>query len=121
MNMKAGLFHGESIEIVPPEGRTVTAGATVPVTFTIRNHGLGVHLTLVASDGSGTVLAVDPPTLDLAAGAEGAATVRLRVPADQAPSSEASIRLTATSDENAAVGGFNSAQKTYRIVSAPPY
>jgi hypothetical protein len=43
------------------------------------------------------------------------------VPADRAPSGEASIRLTATSDENAAVGGFNSAQKTYRIVSAPPY
>jgi hypothetical protein len=119
--MKAGLFHGEPIEIVPPEGRTVTAGATVPVTFTIRNHGLAVHLRLIAADGSGTVLAVDPPTLDLAAGAEGAATVRLRVPADAAPSGEASIRLTATSDENAAVGGFNSAQKAYRIVSAPPY
>lgn len=119
--MKAGLFHSESIEIVPPEGRTAAAGATVPVTFTIRNYGLAVHLQLIASDGTGTVLPVDPPTLDLAAGAEGAATVRLRVPAERASSSEAGIRLTATSDENAAVGGFNSAQETYRIVPVPPY
>ena len=119
--MKAGLFHTEPIEIVPPEGRTATAGATVPVTFTLRNHGPAVHLALIAADGSGTVVAVDPPTLDLAAGAEGAATVRLRVPADRAPLSEASIRLTATSDANAPAGGFNSAQKTYRIVSVSPY
>ena len=115
----AGLFHSEPIEIVPPEGQTVTAGATVPVTFRIRNHGLAAHLKLIASDRRGTVVAVDPPALDLAADAEAAATVRLLVPADAEPLSQATVRLTATSDANAAVGGFNSAQKTYTIVSAP--
>ena len=117
----AGLFHTEPIEVVPPEGETVTAGATVPVTFTIRNHGSAVHLTLVAADGRGTVLAVEPPALDLAAGTEGVATVRLRVPADGQPLSKVSIRLTATSDVDATVGGFNSAQKTYTIAPVPAY
>ena len=117
----AGLFHTEPIEVVPPEGETVTAGATVPVTFTIRNHGSAVHLTLVAADGRGTVLAVEPPALDLAAGTEGVATVRLWVPADGQPLSKVSIRLTATSDVDATVGGFNSAQKTYTIAPVPAY
>jgi hypothetical protein len=113
--IRAGQFHGEPIEIVPPEGETVTAGAAVPVTFTIKNHGPAVHLKLIAVDHGGRVMPVDPSALDLAAGAEGAATVRLLVPIDSAPLSEASIHLTASSD-NDAVGGFNSAQKTYTIV-----
>ena len=117
--IKAGLFHSEPIEIVPPEGQTVTAGATVPVTFTIRNHGLAVHLKLVAVDRRGTVMAVEPPALDLAAGAEAAATVRLLVPADAEPLGQATVHLTASSDTNDTVGGFNSAQKTYTIVSVP--
>jgi hypothetical protein len=114
--IRAGLFRGEPIEIVPPEGQTVTAGAAVPVTFAIRNHGPAVHLRLVAVDHRGKVMAVAPPALDLAAGAEGAATVRLLVPTDSAPLSEASIHLTAASDDDA-VGGFNSARKTYTILS----
>ncbi|HEU4926108.1 MAG TPA: hypothetical protein VFT24_03620 [Vicinamibacterales bacterium] len=113
----AGLFHSEPIEIVPPGGETVTAGATLPVTFTIRNHGPAVHLRLVAVDGRGQVMAVDPASLDLAAAAEAAATVRLIVPPAAEPLSQASIRLTAASGPLAAVGGFNSAQKTYTIVA----
>jgi hypothetical protein len=119
--IKAGLFHSEPIEIVPPDGETVTSGATVPVTFTIRNHGLAAHLRLVAVDGRGTKMAVDPPALDLAAGAEATATVQLLVPADPEPLSQTSVRLTATSDPNDAVGGFNSAEKTYTIVSRLAY
>lgn len=113
----AGLFHSEPIEIVPPGGETVTAGATLPVTFTIRNHGPAVHLRLIAVDGGGKVMPVDPPALDLAAAAEAAATVRLIVPPGAQSPSQTSIRLTATSDPHAAVGGFTSAQKTYTIVS----
>jgi len=119
--IKAGLFHSEPIEIVPPEGQTVTAGATVPVTFTIRNHGLAAHLRLIAVDRRGTVVAVDPPALDLASGAEATATVRLLVAADAEPRSQATVHLTATSGAHDAVGGFNSAQKTYTVVSGPPY
>jgi hypothetical protein len=114
--IKPGLFRGELIEIVPPEGQTVTAGVAVPAIFTIRNHGPAVHLTLVAVDRLGKVIPVDPPTLDLREGAEGAATVRLPVPADAEPLSEATIQLTAARDDDDAVGGFNSAQKTYTIV-----
>ena len=117
--IEAGLFHSEPIEVVPPGGETVTAGATVPVTFTIRNHGSAVHLKLVASDGRGKVIPVDPAALDLAAGAEAAATVRLIVPAAGERLSRASIRLTATSDAHAPAGGFNSAEKTYTIVAGP--
>ena len=80
-----------------------------------------MHLTLVAADGPGTVVAVEPPALDLAAGAEGVATARRRVPADAQPLSKASIRLTATSEVDAIVGGFNSAQKTYTIAPVPAY
>jgi hypothetical protein len=117
--MERGLFHTEPVEIVPPEGETVTAGASVPVIFTIRNHGAAVHLRLVASDGRGKVTAVDPAALDLAAGGEAVATVQLIVPPPAERLSQASIRLTATSDANAPVGGFNSAQKTYTIVAGP--
>ena len=67
-------------------------------------------------DGRGKVVAVDPPALDLAAGAAGSASVRLVVPADAPPLSEASIRLTATSDSTAAVGGFNSAKKMLTVI-----
>ena len=114
--IRPGLFHSEPIEIVPPAGTTIAAGAALPVTFTIRNHGPAVRLSLVAVDDRGKVVAVDPPALDLAAGAEGAATVRLLVPADAKPESEATIRLTATSDPTAAAGGFNAAKKTFTIV-----
>lgn len=117
----AGLFHSEPIEIVPPAGRTMTAGATIPLIFTVRNHGAAVHLKLIAVDRRGTLMAVDPTALDLAAGAEASATVQLRVPADAEPLSEVTIQLTASSDTDDTFGGFNSAQKTYTIVSRPVY
>ena len=110
------LFHGELVEVVPPAGATVTAGTELPVTFTIRNHGPAVRLSLVSSDHRGRIVAVEPQTLELEAGTEGIATVRLAVPAEARPASEASIRLTATSDATAAVGGFNSASKTFIVV-----
>ena len=110
------LFHGEVVEVVPPAGETVPAGTEMPVTFTIRNHGPAVRLNLVSSDHRGKVIAVEPPTLELGAGAEGIATVRLPVPADARPASEATIHLGATSDGTAAVGGFNSASKTFSVI-----
>lgn len=110
------LFHGEVVEVVPPGGETVTAGTEMAVTFTIRNHGPAVRLSLVASDQRGKVVAVEPPALELGAGAEGIATVRLTVPVDTRPTSEASIHLTATSDATVAVGGFNSARKTFTVI-----
>jgi hypothetical protein len=112
----AGLFHGEVIEVLPPSGETVTAGTQVPVTFTIRNHGPAARLSLVSSDHRGKVIAVEPSTLDLGADAEAVATVQLIVPADAQPTSEVNIRLTATSDGTAAVGGFNSASKTFTVI-----
>jgi hypothetical protein len=111
----SGLFHGELVEVVPPAGETVTAGTELPVTFTIRNHGPAVRLSLVSSHG-GRIVEVEPATLELGAGAEGIATVRLTVPADARPASETSILLTATSDATAAVGGFNSASKTFIVI-----
>jgi von Willebrand factor A domain-containing protein 7 len=111
-----GLFHGELIEVVPPPDQTVTAGAELPVTFTIRNHGPAVRVSLVASDHRGKIVAVEPEALELEAGTEGHAIVRLTVPADALPASEASVRLTATSDAKATVGGFNSAGKTFIVV-----
>jgi hypothetical protein len=62
------------------------------------------------------MIAVEPPTLDLGAGPEGIATVQLKVPADTRQASEASIRLTATSDGTAAVGGFSSASKRFTVI-----
>lgn len=110
------LFHGEVVEVVPPAGETVTAGTQMPVTFTIRNHGPAVRLSLIASDQGGNLVGVEPPTLELGAGGEGIAIVRLAVPADARPRSEVSIRLTATSDAAASVGGFNSAGKTFAVI-----
>ena len=111
-----GLFQGEFVEVVPPAVETALAGAELPVTFTIRNHGPAVRLNLVSSDHRGNVIAVDPPTLELGAGAEGIATIQLKVPADVRAASEVSIRLTATSDGTAAVGGFNTASKTFSVI-----
>jgi hypothetical protein len=70
----------------------------------------------VGSDHRGKLVAVDPPALELEAGAEGTAAVRLTVPADAPAASEASIRLTATSDARAAIGGFNSASKSFTVI-----
>jgi hypothetical protein len=111
-----GLFHGEVIEVVAPGGESVTAGTEVPVTFKIRSHGPALRLALVASDHRGRVIPVNPPALDVAAGEEGRATVTLRVPADAQPGSEVSVRVTATGDAKAAVGGFNSANKTFTVI-----
>lgn len=111
-----GLFYGELIEVVPPAGETVTAGTELPVTFTIRNHGAAVRLRLLARDDSGKNVAVEPQALELDAGTEGTATVRLAVPANALPASEASVSLTATSDVAVAVGGFNAAGKTFIVV-----
>jgi hypothetical protein len=113
-----GLFYGELIEVVPPGGETVTAGTDLPVTFTIRNHGAAVRLNLVALADHG-IVAVEPQALELNAGTESTATVRLAVPADARANSEASVRLTATSDVAAPVGGFNSARKTFVVVRNP--
>jgi hypothetical protein len=110
-----GLFHGEGIEVVPPAGETVAPGRAVPVTFTIRNHGPAVRLALVASDHRGRVIPVSPPTLELAASAEAVATVMLAVPADAAPNSDVSVHLTATDEAAAALGGYNSAAKTFKV------
>jgi von Willebrand factor A domain-containing protein 7 len=110
------VFNGELVEVVPPAGETVTAGTEMRVTFTIRNHGPAVRLSLVAADHRGRIVAVEPPVLELQGGAEGIAAARLTVPADAPPNSEASIRLTATSDAAAAVGGFNSASQTFIVI-----
>ena len=111
-----GLFHAEVIEVVPPGGeQTVAVGSEISVTFTIRNHGPAVRLRLVSSDQRGKVVAVEPPTLELGAGAEGNAAVRLSVPPDAPAKGEVSIRLTASSDPAAAIGGFNSAAKTFTV------
>jgi hypothetical protein len=104
------------VEVIPPAGETMIAGTELPVTFTIRNHGPAVRLSLVSSDQSGKVVAVEPPALELGTGAEGIATVRVTVPADAPPTSKATIRLTASSDAPAAVGGFNSAAKTFTVI-----
>ena len=87
-----GLFHAEVIEVVPPAGEpTVTAGSEMSVTFTIRNHGPAARLHLVASDQRGKVIAVEPATLELGAGAEGDATVRLSLPAAAPANGEVSV------------------------------
>jgi hypothetical protein len=112
-----GLFHGEVIEIVPAAGaQTVTAGTEVSATFTIRNHGSAARLRLVASDHRGKVVPVEPATLELGAGAEGSATVRLSVPPDAPADGDAGIHLTASADPAAALGGFNSAEKRYLVI-----
>jgi von Willebrand factor A domain-containing protein 7 len=112
-----GLFHAEVIEVVPPAGeQTLTAGSELSVTFTIRNHGPAVRLRLVASDQRGKVIAVEPGMLELGAGEEGNATVRLSMPPDAPAKGEASIRLTASSDPEPAIGGFNSAAKTFMVI-----
>jgi hypothetical protein len=114
--MSGPLFHGEAIEVVPPAGvQTVAAGTDMPVTFVIRNHGPAVRLRLVASDGRGTLMSVDSPTLDLERGGEANVTVRLRVPSD-APEGEASVRVTASVDGPVDIGGFNSAAKAVSVI-----
>ena len=115
-----GLFYGESIEVVPPAGETVTAGTEVPVTFTIRNHGAAaVRLNLIALEDRGPVVAVEPQTLELDAGTEGTAIVRLAVPADARANSAAGVSLTATRDDAPAVGGFNWGGKRFKVIRNP--
>jgi hypothetical protein len=105
-------FHGEDIEVVPPEADTVTAGRETPLPFIVRNYGPAVRLKLVASNDRGKVT-VEPAVLELGSGAEGIATVRLAVPTD-APA-RMTISLTAASDATAD-GGYNSGRKTLTVV-----
>ena len=95
----ATLFHAEDVEVIPPtDVQTLEAGAVSPVTFTIRNFGPSVRLNLVAVDGRGNVIAVEPSTLQLDQGAEGVVTVRLTPPPDAGPESRLGVTLTASSD-----------------------
>jgi hypothetical protein len=112
----ATLFHAESIEVLATTApATVAAGAVTPVTFTVRNFGPPVHLNLVATDSRGHVIAVEPSTLQLDQGAEGAVTVPVSLPADAAPDSRVSVILTATSDGPPASTTGNSAVKELTV------
>jgi len=110
-----GLLHGEAIEVVPPPATTIAAATATPVTFTLRNHGAAVRLSLVSSNSRGHIVAVDPPKLELKAGEEATATVVLTVPADAAAGSSAEIRLTASVDGAGQFGGYNSASTTFTV------
>jgi hypothetical protein len=65
--VSARLFHAEQIQVIPPAIDTLAVGAATPMTFTIRNLGAAVRLTLTATDGHGTVLTVQPRPFSSAA------------------------------------------------------
>jgi hypothetical protein len=93
--LSAALFHAEQIQVIPPAFETLGGGAATPVTFTIRNLGPAVRLTLTATDGHGKVLTVQPSTLQLGSASEGAATVSLAIPVTEAER-DVSVLLTAS-------------------------
>jgi hypothetical protein len=108
----SALFHAATIEVIPPAFNTLVAGASTPVKFTIRNVGPAARVTLIATDGRGKVLAVEPSTLQLEPATEGAATVNVAVPADARPESEVSILLTTS---GADPGAMNYARKSFTV------
>jgi hypothetical protein len=93
--VSATLFHAEQIQVIPPAVETLAVGVATPVTFTIRNLGAAVRLTLTATDGHGQVLTVQPSTLQLGSASEGAATVIVAIPETEAER-DVSILLTAS-------------------------
>ena len=92
------LFRGSRIEVIPPSVRDALArGSDTAMTFTVRNFGPKVRLDLVAVDTRGAVLPVAPSVIDLDQGADGSATVHLRVPREARPGERVGITFTASS------------------------
>jgi hypothetical protein len=112
--VSARVFHAALIDIIPPAPDTIEAGATTPVTFTVRNLGPAAGLTLTATDGRGNVLDVAPATLQLESGGESTVTVRLAVPADAAPESDTSVLLTASPSGSSSATNY--ARKQFTVV-----
>jgi hypothetical protein len=112
--VSAQVFHAAFIDVIPPARDTIEAGATTPVTFTVRNLGPAVGLTLTATDSRGTVLAVAPAALQLEPAGESTVTVRLAVPADAAPGSDASVLLTASTPGSSSAANY--ARKPFTVV-----
>jgi hypothetical protein len=97
--MTARLFRPQPIEVTAPAPASTSPGTSAALPFRIGNGGAGVRLTLTAVESStGTVLPVDPPSLDLPAGGQGTAIVRLAVPRE-AGGRRLQVMLTAYADD----------------------
>jgi hypothetical protein len=112
--MRKGVFRGEVIEVIPPVAGRVTPGATTPVTFTVRNYGPPVRLTMTATGDTGTLLPVQPALMRLDQNAQGTATVRVTIPADAAPESVIQVFFTAAGDDDSASVNYARAQMVVR-------
>jgi von Willebrand factor A domain-containing protein 7 len=110
--LSAALLHAALVEVIPPPLDRLTAGTTTPVTFTVRNTGPSIRLTLTATDGRGKVVPVEPPILQLEPQTEGTATVRVTVPADAASDKDVSVFLTTSGSSPSAM---NYARKQFTV------
>jgi hypothetical protein len=114
------LFSAETIEVIPSVGvDTVTPGESTPISFTVRNSGPAVHLRFTATGAGGKRLPVEAATADLASGSEVIVTVRVALPADAAPGSDASVLLTAAADAPSESMNYARQQLTVRRVRVP--
>jgi hypothetical protein len=112
--MRKGMFRGEVIEVVPPVAATVTPGATTSVTFTVRNDGPPVRLTMTATGDKGALLPVQPAVIALNQNAQSSATVRVTVPADAMPESLIETFVTAAGQGDSGPVNYARAQLIVR-------
>jgi von Willebrand factor A domain-containing protein 7 len=112
--MRGGMFRGEIIEVIPPVAHPVTRGTIAPVTFTVRNYGPPVRLTMTATGDKGTLLPVQPAVMPLAQNAEGHATVRVTVPEDAAPESLIEVFFTAAGEGDSTAVNYAKAELIVR-------
>jgi hypothetical protein len=118
------LFRIQSVEVTPNIGfDTVAAGATTPLSFTVRNLGAAGNFEIIAADNQG-FLTQEPIPLTLGSGESDSVLVNLSVPPEAVPGLEIMLALTATSAAdptitNSAVVVLTVTEATEEVVLPP--
>jgi len=93
-------FHAETVEVIPPAAvDDLSAGAAVPLTFTVRNVGTAAaSFRIIAADGRRFVTRFEPRTLSLEAATEAAVTVWVSIPPETAAGTGFDVTVTASGE-----------------------
>ena len=94
-------FQATSLEISAVQRfEEVRAGATITLTFNVRNYGVAASYRLLAVDGHAKIIPTEPAEVALAAGGSAQVKLDVAVPAETRPGTSITVTITATSTTN---------------------
>jgi len=97
--MSGRMFHGETVEVVPPPVNEVSAGADRPLAFILRNYGGSARYRLTATVGGQVLTHIEPPVVDLAPNSEQRVTVWLPTRTIDTAGSSLELLVVASSED----------------------